>query len=111
MCHRLLETLGPAPLLRRPARAVRSDLVHRGVQLDAESVRIPDGLGMGRLVRHHSVLLRSAGAAIFCRWPGPRQQPAEYTATLRARRDRARLGITGGIECVRLPITCNVCPA
>src|SRR5947199_9242348 len=40
MSHGLFETLGPAPLLRRPALAVRSDLIHRGVQLDVEPVGI-----------------------------------------------------------------------
>src|SRR5262249_23142788 len=40
MSHGLLEALGPAPLLRRPALAVRADLIHRGVQLDVESVWI-----------------------------------------------------------------------
>src|SRR5262245_63204496 len=50
MGHGLLEALGPAPLLGRPALAVRADLIHRGVQLDVESVgileldsRIPSG--------------------------------------------------------------------
>src|SRR5262245_7712372 len=36
----LLEALGPAPLLRWPALAVRADLIHRGVHLDVEPVRI-----------------------------------------------------------------------
>src|SRR5262245_6512629 len=40
MSHGLLEALGPAPLLRRPALAVRADLIHRGVHLDVESVWI-----------------------------------------------------------------------
>src|SRR5437870_13150519 len=40
MSHGLFETLGPAPLLRRPALAVRSDLTPRGVQLDVEPVGI-----------------------------------------------------------------------
>src|SRR5438445_12626778 len=40
MRHRLLESLGPAPLLRRPALATRADLIHRGVELDVEPVGI-----------------------------------------------------------------------
>src|SRR5262245_50502710 len=40
MRHGLLEALGPAPLLRRPALAVRADLIHRGVDLDVEPVGI-----------------------------------------------------------------------
>src|SRR5215831_6467231 len=40
MSHGLLEALGPAPLLWRPALAVRADLIHRGVHLDVESVWI-----------------------------------------------------------------------
>src|SRR5262252_3125192 len=40
MRHGLLEALGPAPLLRRPALAVGADLIHRGVDLDVEPVWI-----------------------------------------------------------------------
>src|SRR5499427_5751355 len=37
---RMSHVLGPAPLLRRPALAVCADLIHRGIQLDVESVRV-----------------------------------------------------------------------
>lgn len=40
MSHGLLESLGPAPLLRRPAFPVRADLIHRGVELDIEPVGV-----------------------------------------------------------------------
>src|SRR3989338_2936228 len=40
--HRLLEGLGPAPLLRRPALAFPSDLIHGGVKLYIETVGVDE---------------------------------------------------------------------